>query len=692
MKSESCGKLERIQIAAIAVFVFVLPLFMWPGLTDYNYAKCIASLVLIPLLLILWGVTAWRRPSWIIRVPWVLVPVAGLIVAAGLSVIQATTSLVVLQSSVLLICFVLVLWMVVNVVRDPQHVRWVLSALLISGTLAALYGALQYAGALPGPPGTSGVGAILSTMGNRNHLGGFLLYLFYPGIILLVQTNSRVRKIAILLALMFILAMMMLVNQTSVRIAFPLVMIAFFVGQWIFRAQQPLRANRWWLATLVGFSLALLLLPLVLSQPSKQSAPISDGSFIQTLWERNSGAVRAQDWWIGAEMLADHPATGAGLGHYKLNFIASKADFLATNRGQTFIDYIPRASQAHNEYVQVGAELGIIGLVMLVASLGALAVSLWVRLRRSSEDNRLALLFLTMGILAFLAHSLVSFPAHVVGSSLEFVVFCGLALAAAYGTPACFTWRLSGWKAKGLHVALIAFGITVSSLAVADARANWLMERGIDQVEAGLFAAAEISLEHSLSVDFAPRQTYYYLAVAQIQLGKLNEAQESLEMCMTRFIDEASLLNYANLLVNTGQSKAAFEPLELLLASHPRSEIQRRATYLRALALSETGNPDVAIAQIQELLANNPTYETPYIGLGSIYQSLGRNDEAHSAYEAGLALVEKALASAREKMITGASLVESPKLAEIQATIDKLILERATLLERLRTLPQDDSP
>lgn len=688
--------LERVQVAVISVAVFFLPLLMWPGLTDYNYTKSIASLILISILLILWGLTAWRRSSWTIRVPWLLIPVLGIALAGALSAIQATNGRVVVQSLVLMVYFVLLLWMIANVVRDKRDVCWLLMALLLSGTLAALYGVLQYFAILPGNPGATGVSAVLSTMGNRNHLGGFLLYLIYPAIILVFGSKSFFGKALVAVLGLFSLAVMLLIRQAGTQVAFVVSTTAFVVGWLTFRPSRFVRAHRRWFIGLGGSIVVLCIFALVvgfLGIPSRTS-PDGDNEkpWLIALWEANSGAVRAWDWWIAADMFADHPVTGAGLGNYKLAFIPSKADFLSTERGQAFNFHIPAASQAHNEFIQIGAELGIAGLIMLFAALGTLAVSLCIRLRQSNGNDRIALLLLTAGILAFLAHSLASFPAHVVGSSLEFIVFCGLALSLAYGTSMSFTWTMRGWRGKIVHLVVIIVGLTVSTFAVADARANWLMERGIDQVQAGLYATGEGTLQESLSLDFAPRQTYYYLAVAQIQLGKLDEAQDSLEKCMTRFIDEASLLNYANLLVNMGQSETAFEPLDLLLASHPRDSIQRRALYLRALAISETGDPEAAILLIEKLLDDNPSYETPYIGLGSIYESLDRIEEARSTYNKGLEKVEIAIAKSRATIADVGETATAEQAGRLQAQIVRLTHERATLIERLRALPDASSP
>ena len=675
--------LERVQVAAIAVAVFTLPLLMWPGLTDYNYTKSIASLILISVLLILWGLTAWRRSSWTIRVPWLLFPLIGFVMAGFLSLIYATNGRVTVQSLILLIYFVLLLWLIANIVRDQRDVRWLLTALLASGSLAALYSILQYFGVVPGVHGATGVNAIISSMGNRNHLGGFLLYLFYPAVVLLLRARALWARALVFILLALTLVVMLLVRQTGTLVAFALVTVAFVVGWLIFRAN---RASRRWL--LVGVVAAICILALIAVTDRGGKEP-----WLVKMWEANSGKTRAGDWWIGADMFADHPITGVGLGNYKLNFIPSKASFLASERGQAYDFYIPKASQAHNEYIQVGAELGFIGLFMLFCSVGTLAASLWIRLKRNQDKNdRRDLLLLTAGILAFLAHSVVSFPAHVVGSSLELIVFCGLALSLAYGESMSFAWVLDGWKGKGFHGLLIVIGVSVSLFAAADMRANWLMERGIDQVQAGLFATGEGMLQESLALDFAPRQTYYYLAIAQIQLGKLDEAEASLEKCMTRFIDEASLLNYANLLVNTGQSERAFEPLDLLLASHPRSEIEPRAHYLRALAISETGDPEGAIVLIEELLASYRSYKTPYIGLGSIYESLERFEEARTTYETGLEQIEAVLTKTRATIDAEGNAITSERHGELRSQIEQLTYERATLLGRLRTLPVSSSP
>ena len=678
---------ERVMVGALAAVVFVLPLLIWPGLTDYNYTKTIAGLIAIALLWIAWGVQAWKRGSWTIRIPWVLLPVVGLLAAALLSSVHAASPRLVMQSAVVMASFASLTLLTANVCRTQRAVRWILGALVASGVLAAIYGLLQYAGALPGPDGTAGLQALVSTMGNRNHLGGFLLYAFFPAGILLFRSRTWWSKLLVLLALVLFVVTMVLVQQTGVRIAFVLVTVALIVGGLIFPARAPIRANRWWIATLIGLFLIGASIAFVGTRPQGAEASSSEASWLATQWEANSGRARTWDWWIGVDMLWDHPLTGVGLGLYKVEFIASRADFLATSQGQSYDRTFSHASQAHNEYVQAAAEMGVVGLAMLGALLVTLAVSLWKRLRRAHDAIRLDLLLLTAGILTFLTHGVVSFPAHVVGSSLVLVVLCGLALSPAYGTKQAFILRLRGAWGRAIHVALTGAALAIATFAVCDAYANALMERGIAEIQAGRYSAGETLLQRSLAFDFAPRQTFYYLGIAQIQLGKLDAAQDNLARCMTRFVDEAALLNYANLLVNTGQSDQALEPLTLLLDSGPRSDVEPRARYLYAMAISETGDPASAIGLIETLLMEYPEYETPYIGLGGIYASMDRWEEARETYEAGLALIASLEKSIRSKIRRLGDDITSEQTATYTAQLVRLSAERDVLNERLNEIP-----
>ncbi len=46
---------DRVFVCSIAAFVFILPLFIWPGETEYGYGKSIIAFLVVSLLLIAWA-------------------------------------------------------------------------------------------------------------------------------------------------------------------------------------------------------------------------------------------------------------------------------------------------------------------------------------------------------------------------------------------------------------------------------------------------------------------------------------------------------------------------------------------------------------------------------------------------------------------------------------------------------------
>jgi len=679
--------LDRILFYAIVFLVFALPLFIWPGISEYGYGKTIVALIGVSGLAILWGLSAWRKRAWTIRLPWLALPVLGLVAASLFSLLNATNGRIVVQSLVLVIFFGLLALIIANAVRDQRDVNLLLFALLASAFLAALYGMLQYLGVMRGPGEGPGLTEVISTMGNRNYLGGFLAYLLFPAVILVVRPRSRWVRLAAVLLIAFCFGMVLVVRQAGTTVSLSIAAAAFLLGWLILRPIEPVRRNRLWLLLLLGALIVTFLIEAP-SGPLNSVVGLSseNPSWIAQWWQRSSGQVRSWDWWVGWEMFKDYPMTGVGLGNYKLNFVPYKAQLLASPRGEAYNFYIDRAAQAHNEYVQVLAELGILGVLALIACLGVLTVSFWKRLRANDEANRLDLLLLACGIVSFLIHSVVSFPAHLPASSLVLVVALGLASSRVYGEAAQASLRLTGWRSRTVFAVVVLICSAVSVIAGRDVAANRLMSKGIEQAQLGNNYVAEALFERSLGLDFAPRQTFYHIAVVQIERGAYEEAEENLERCFTRFVDETVYLNYANLTANARKYDRAREAVQFLLTTHPGEEIAVRARYIEAIITAQDGDPRLATLLLEKLIEDAPWFQTAYIGLGSLYEARGMKLDAREAFEAALRSIDRKLAQAQEQL-ESQTTISAEEYGRLRTEITGLQLERETVVNKLEQLP-----
>lgn len=338
----ACDFLARLRPYALAFFIFSMPIFFLPTVTEYGYSKVIYALVWISGLLALWGAEGLVRGRLPLR-PTPLWPLlAALVVASLASLAGDTPWCVVLQSTVLILYFGFLYFLVANSVGQGRELALLLAALVGAGVVLGLHGLLQYLGLVLGGPG-KGLNALISTLGNRNYLGGFLAYIFFPGLALLPSLRATWARALALVGVGFVLAMALFVNQTGVRLALLGGWGLLAVGAGFWQVGFSLRRDwPWWLgaagiaaaalgATLgwpgllswlglvllggaawaLGYALrrwrwawlptlAASLLGLILILP-----PTTPLAMVREAWERNAGRVRAWDWWVGYEMWQD---------------------------------------------------------------------------------------------------------------------------------------------------------------------------------------------------------------------------------------------------------------------------------------------------------------------------------------------------------------------------------------------------
>jgi len=151
---------------------------------------------------------------------------------------------------------------------------------------------------------------------------------------------------------------------------------------------------------------------------------------------------RLDGWRTAAFLLSEHPLAGVGQGAFRAEFAPAKLALL--DRGVTFYPNQPNASfaNAHNELLEVGADLGWPGLAALAWGIGLL----WVALRRLQRLQRLpagdgaepraraALAWAGTAALAVL--SLAQFPFRIALVAFPWLLFLAWVFRAAGEAPA----------------------------------------------------------------------------------------------------------------------------------------------------------------------------------------------------------------------------------------------------------------
>jgi O-antigen ligase len=127
--------------------------------------------------------------------------------------------------------------------------------------------------------------------------------------------------------------------------------------------------------------------------------------------------TRAQLWKDTAPLIHDYPLLGCGLGAYESCFLKYKT-----------VAPMNTADFAHNDYVQVLAEMGVLGFAAgFVFVFRLLAGSGRNVLYAQSVDERYRAIACVASFTAILLHSLVDFNMYIQANAFEFAWIAGVA-------------------------------------------------------------------------------------------------------------------------------------------------------------------------------------------------------------------------------------------------------------------------
>lgn len=135
---------------------------------------------------------------------------------------------------------------------------------------------------------------------------------------------------------------------------------------------------------------------------------------------------RVQIWGSGALMIADQPLTGVGMSMFRTAYTQPRYMTPSfENSGVT-------QPHAHNEWIQIGADLGVGGIFFFAVLHGAVMVMLWRTWRHGSQNLRVIVAAAGAALLGHAIYGLAD--AVTLWDRFSFLFWCVIGLAAAVYT------------------------------------------------------------------------------------------------------------------------------------------------------------------------------------------------------------------------------------------------------------------
>jgi len=425
-----------IELTIIALVILVPIAFHLRCYTTFAPAKEFIFEALVIIGLMFWAFKMIKREEIKFTPSPLNLPVISFIAICTLSLIWSDTFFTSLKELPHFLAGPLLYFIIVNNIRDEKHINRIISAVVIVGTALGIYGIFQYNGIDFYVGIYRIVGQrVYGLCGNTGYFAGYIILPLSLAISLFLVSKNRNRKILLLIGILTMGTTLVLTFSRSSYVALGISLLFMFLLFLLSRGKNFLKENKkLFMILLIAIIIAvsLFIIPTPLSKPgtaiSQVKSKVSVSYFIQ---DRNI-TRRIAIWKFTGMMIKDHPILGSGIGTYKYNTFRYQAEFFEQGDNRSIYPY-GFADKAHNEYVQIWAELGTIGFAIFLWLIIAYFIYGVRYLKREKDTQRQGIMIGLMGaVVAFLVDCLFWFPMHLSSNLSLFWLFIGLSMVMGF--------------------------------------------------------------------------------------------------------------------------------------------------------------------------------------------------------------------------------------------------------------------
>lgn len=255
--------------------------------------------------------------------------------------------------------------------------------------------------------------------------------------------------------------------------------------------------------------------------------------------KKDSADGRLLMWKVTAKAMADQPLTGTGIGGFPATFAKAQAEYFASGEASETEKMVAGCPEyAFNEYLQIGVELGVGGLLVFLAWLGCI-------LYDSIKNKRYGM---SGGILSLMIFAFSSYPLQlpsfwvllfflsamgVTGSKgqRKHVILFALGVCALYGAQVDSKNTYQQWNRQKMLYNNKAYQAASEGYEALYPKLNhrpeFLFESAQCLSKTGNQAEAIVLLERAVRLSADP-MLYYMLAKNEEELGRYSEAEAHL--------------------------------------------------------------------------------------------------------------------------------------------------------------------
>ena len=419
--------------ASIIALVILVPIAFYPYSKDaFLPAKELIAEVLVILSLMFWGFKVVTKEKLAFNPTPLNIPLLSFIIICILSLIWSNSFFVSLKELPLFLVGPLLYFIITNNISDQRQIDLILNVLLIIGGLFGIYGILQYNG-IDFSFWIDNIGRqqVFGLFGNAGYFAGYLIFPLSIAIPLFFVNKNRNRKILLLFGILVMGTTLIVTFTRGPYLSIGVSLIFMFLLFLLSRGKSFINENKKiFITVLIAIIIVafLFIIPTPLSKSRTVISQIKARVSITRLTNEFSSGRRITIWKFTGMMIKDRPILGSGIGTYKYNTLRYQAKFFEQGDNRSIYPY-GYADKTHNEYLQLWAELGIIGLGIFILII-ITYFNYGIRyLKREKDKQKQGIMIGLMGaVVAFLIDSFFWFPLHLSTNVVLFWLIIGLSM------------------------------------------------------------------------------------------------------------------------------------------------------------------------------------------------------------------------------------------------------------------------
>ena len=422
---------KAVELTIIALVILV-PVVFYPRLVRvFNPPKELTFEILVIMGLMFWTFKMVSQEKIkFIRSP-LDFPVFAFMTICIFSLLWSDSPFITLKELPLFLAGPLLYFIITNNLYNEKQINYIFNVILIIGGLFGIYGIFQYNNMdfFSFWQGNVGRQKVFGLSGNVGYFAGYLMFPLPVAISLFFVCKNKVKKVLLLIG---VLAMGSALLATLTRGSYLALGISSIIMFLLFLSSRDnffIKENKKILIIVliaIIITTFLLVIPNPLNKQGTVISKIKSRISVTHLSKDSSLKRREAIWGFSTLMIKDHPILGSGLGTFKYNTLRYQAKFFDQGQNRALYPY-GIADKAHNEYLQLTAELGIIGL----------GIFLWLiiiyfkhgvkKLKNIKDKYKLGIVIGLMGsIIAFLVDGLFWFPLRLPTNTAMFWLILGL--------------------------------------------------------------------------------------------------------------------------------------------------------------------------------------------------------------------------------------------------------------------------